>query len=213
MGLDEKFVWTHICVLSDVFACSFRSACKSSQHHQTLQMNSSLACQNAFPLPSTPARVYRDLLCNGLIVRGIKYSMAPSPGVLWTVNFRFRQPRAQGHEPPALLKYSVASHIWNWLTCLNLPYLCSSLCDFYCGNHAKLSDWRPTCVRAIKRFPPPVLVHIFWTAIHAHFDEIYSVHREILLDTPACNMVISRKDVWRRVSPYSATGSDGAVIP
>lgn len=130
VGLDEKLVWTLLFVLLDVLACSFWSACKSFQHHQTLEMNSSLACQNAFPLPSTPARVYRDLLCNGLIVRGIKDSTAPSPGVLWTVNFRFRQPRAQGHEPPALLKNSVASHVWNWLTCLNLLYLCSVLVRF-----------------------------------------------------------------------------------
>lgn len=153
MGLDEKFVWTHICVLSDVFACSFRSACKSSQHHQTLQMNSLLACQNAFPLPSTPARVYRDLLCNGLIVRGIKDSMAPSPGVLWTVNFRFRQPRAQGHEPPALLKYSVASHIWNWLTCLNLPYLCSSLVRFLLRKPRKAERLKTYMCQANKALP------------------------------------------------------------
>ena len=51
---------------------AFWRARKSSQHHKTFRINSSLACQNAFPLPSTPARDYRDLLWNGLIVQGIK---------------------------------------------------------------------------------------------------------------------------------------------
>lgn len=128
----------------------FSGASKSSQHPKTFQINSSLDCQIPFPLPSTPARDCWDLLWNGLIVRGIKDSTATSPAVLWTVNFRFRQPQAQGHAPPVPLKHSVASHIWNWLTCLNLPYLCSIFVQLLWGGSAKASDSRPTCVRPMK---------------------------------------------------------------
>lgn len=51
---------------------AFWRACKSSQHHKTFQINSSVTCQSAFPLPSTPARDCRALLWNGLIAQGIK---------------------------------------------------------------------------------------------------------------------------------------------
>lgn len=76
------------------------------------------------------------------------FPTSPSPGVLWTVNFRCRQPKAQGHEPLAVLKHSVASHVWNWLTCLSSPYLCSIHVRLLCGDRAKQ---RPTCVRAMRR--------------------------------------------------------------
>ena len=76
---------------------AFWRARKSSQHHKTFQINSSLACQNAFPLPSTPARDYRDLLWNGLIVRGIKDFYGSISGC--ALNCEFQIQTAQGPRP------------------------------------------------------------------------------------------------------------------
>lgn len=76
---------------------AFWRARKSSQHHKTFQINSSLGCQNAFPLPSTPARDCRDPLWNGLIVQGIKDFYGSISGC--AVNCEFQIQTAQDPRP------------------------------------------------------------------------------------------------------------------
>jgi len=91
-------VQTHTCVpSSDVFP---RSSLKSTQIFSTPQDISNkffIGLSNAFPLPSTAARDCRDLLWNGLIVRGIKDFYGSIFGC--AVNCKFQIQTAQGPRP------------------------------------------------------------------------------------------------------------------
>lgn len=121
-----------------------------------------------------------------------RVSTAPSPCVLWTVNFRFWQPKAQGHEPPGLLQHSVASHIWDGLTRLTLPYLLRGLCAISLRKLCK-AKWCKTYMCQGDKAPPFLIsLRISATATYAYFDENYGVYE--LLDTSVCHVVI-----WERI--------------
>lgn len=190
---------------------AFWRARKSSQHHKTFQINSSLACQNAFPLPSTPARDYRDLLWNGLIVQGIKDFYGSISGC--ALNCEFPIQTAQGP--------------WPWA-----PSVAEALC---CFTHLKLADmfkfavpllnlfvialWKPCKAKWLKTYmcqgnevlPSLILVCISRTAIYAHFDEIYGTYRRAVRHISMWHGNL-REDIWQIVN-HSVSVSHGAVIP
>lgn len=172
-----------MCVPSNGFPCSFFwRARKSSQHHKTFQINSSLACQNAFPLPSTPAGDYRDLLWNGLIVQGIKDFYGSISGCALNCEFQIQtahDPRPWAASAAEALccfaRLKLADTFEFAAPLLNLSVIALR------KTMAQASDSRPTCVRAMKS-PSSNFFFFFCgrisaTATRAHFDEIYSLHR------------------------------------
>lgn len=120
---------------------------KSSQHHKTFQINSSLTCQNAFPLPSTPARDYRDVLWNGLIVQGINDFYSSICGC--ALNCEFQIQTTQGPRPWAA-SAAEALCCFAHLKLADMFKLAAPLLNLRVIALREPSDSRPTCVRAMK---------------------------------------------------------------
>lgn len=156
---------------------AFWRAHKFSQHLKTFQINSSLACQNAFPLLSTPARDYRDPLWNGLIVQGIKDFFGSISGC--ALNCEFQIPTATGLRPSA----AGAGEALCCFTHLKLADMFKFAVPLL--NLCVIALWKPCKAKWLKTYmcqgnelPPPVIFFcLFRTAIYAHFDEIYGTNR------------------------------------
>lgn len=156
---------------------AFWRAHKFFQHHKTFQINSSLACQNAFPLLSTPARDYRDLLWNGLIVQGIKDFFGSISGC--ALNCEFQIQTAQGLRPWA----ASAAEALCCFTHLKLADMFKFTVPFL--NLCVIALWKPCKAQWLKTYmcqgdevlPSLILLCISRTATHAHFDEICGTYR------------------------------------